>query len=170
MVLRPRQVERAVQEAEARRLADVLSLEDLLVRHPRRRGNATIRTILADYALGAGITRSELEGRFLAFLEAAHLPAPQVNVALRIGDRWIEADCLWRRRRLVAELDGHAWHRSAAAYERDRARDRALSAAGWRVVRITWRQLHRDGEALAADLRALLAERPRPRRTPRRGR
>jgi hypothetical protein len=33
-----------------------------------------------------------------------------------------------------------------------------LSAAGWRVIRITWRQLERDPEALVADLRTLLTE------------
>jgi len=64
-----------------------------------------------------------------------------------------------RAQRLVAELDGHASHGTSAAYERDRARDRVLNAAEWRVVRITWRQLHREPEAVAADLRALLGAR-----------
>ena len=46
---------------------------------------------------------------------------------------------------------------TAAAFERDRARDRVLNARGWRVVRITWRQLHDEPEAVAYDLRALLS-------------
>ena len=79
-----------------------------------------------------------------------------MNARLQVRGGWIEADCVWAPQRLVAELDGHATHRTAGAYERDRARDRALSAAGWRVVRITWRQLSADAAALAADLRALL--------------
>jgi very-short-patch-repair endonuclease len=45
---------------------------------------------------------------------------------------------------------------AAAAFERDRCRDRALQAASWRVVRITWRQLHDDSAAVVADLRGLL--------------
>ena len=48
---------------------------------------------------------------------------------------------------LIAELDGRAVHGTARAFERDRARDRALSAAGWRVVRITWRQLSEEAES-----------------------
>jgi very-short-patch-repair endonuclease len=56
----------------------------------------------------------------------------------------------------VVELDGRTVHDTAAAFERDRARDRRLHAAGWRVVRITWRQLREEPEALAADLRAVL--------------
>src|SRR5204863_5525897 len=46
------------------------------------------------------------------------------------------------RHGLVVELDGHAVHGTRTAFERDRARDRAFQAAGWRVIRVTWRQLH----------------------------
>ena len=45
----------------------------------------------------------------------------------------------------------------AEAFERDRPRDRLLQAAGWRVIRVTWRQLSADPAAVAADLRTLLA-------------
>jgi very-short-patch-repair endonuclease len=155
-VIPPRQVERAVHEAEVRRLSDLLSLDDLVVRHPRRRRIATIRAVLAAGRIGAIVTRSELEDRFLAFVDAAGLPRPEVNTSLRVGGRWIEADCVWRAERLIVELDGHATHGTAAAYERDRARDRTLNAAGWRVVRVTWRQTHDEPNALAADLRTLL--------------
>lgn len=55
------------------------------------------------------------------------------------------------------ELDGRAFHDTASAFERDRARDRTLQAAGWRVVRITWRSLRHEPAAVAADLRRLLA-------------
>jgi very-short-patch-repair endonuclease len=72
------------------------------------------------------------------------------------GRRWIEADCVWRPQRLIVEPDGHASHATAGAYERDRGRDRALAVRGWRVVRVTWRQLHGEPGALATDLRSLL--------------
>jgi very-short-patch-repair endonuclease len=147
------QLRRAVNEAELRRLWDPLSLADLLARHPRRPGAAAIRAALR---VGARITRSELEDRFLDFLRRTRLPAPATNVPLWLGSRWIEADCVWRQQRLVVELDGYATHRTRAAYESDRARDRALTAAGWRVVRVTWRQLHEEPAALARDLRAAL--------------
>jgi hypothetical protein len=105
---------------------------------------------------GTRLTRSELEDRFLAFLAAAGLPRPATNVWLRPGGRWIEADCLWHGPRLIVELDGHATHATRSAFESDRARDRALTAAGWRVIRITWRQLRDEPEAIARDLRAAL--------------
>lgn len=153
----PRQrLERALREAEVRRLGDAASLAVLLTRHPRRRGTAALRSILASGRAGDGVTRSALEERFLTFLDAHALPRPQINVHLSVHGPLLECDCVWRAQGLVVELDGHAAHSPRAAFEHDRARDRALNVAGWRVLRITWRQLHREGEAVAADLRALL--------------
>ena len=155
VVVGRREVERAINEAEVRRLADPLSLPDLLRRYPRRRGSATIRAILA--AGRTALTRSELEDRFLALVDAAGLPPPEVNAMLELGDGWIEVDCLWRSRRLVVELDGHATHSTRAAFEGDRSRDRMLLTAGWRVVRITWRHLRDRPTVIAADLWSLLS-------------
>jgi very-short-patch-repair endonuclease len=155
-VLAKRQVERAIEEADRRRLDDSLSIADLVGRYPGRRGTGVIKSILAESRIGLTFTRSELEKRFLAFLEARYLPSPELNVAIKVKGHWIEADCVWRRQRVIVELDGHASHGTAGAFERDRVRDRALLAAGWRVVRVTWRQLDRDGARLAADLRSLL--------------
>jgi very-short-patch-repair endonuclease len=155
-VLDKRQVERAIEEADRRRLDDPLSLIDLVERYPGRRGTGVIKGILDESRIGSTFTRSELEEHFLAFLKTHSLPSPELNLAIEMRGSSIEADCVWRRQRVIVELDGHASHATAAAYERDRARDRALHAAGWRVVRITWRQLHRDGNRVAADLRSLL--------------
>jgi very-short-patch-repair endonuclease len=59
------------------------------------------------------------------------------------------------------ELDSRTFHDVADAFETDRVRDRRLEAAGWRVVRITWRQLRRTGAHVEADLRRLLGLSPR---------
>jgi hypothetical protein len=149
-------LERALDRAEALRQTDSTTLADLVARHPQRKGTRAIRKLLAEERIGGTITRSELEDRFLAFLDEAVLPRPQINVPIRTANGWIEADCVWPAHRLIVELDGHATHATRTAFERDRSRDRALQAAGWRVVRITWRQLHHDPAAVAADLRNLL--------------
>ena len=70
-------------------------------------------------------------------------------------------DFVWPSVRLIAEADGWAAHRRRSAFERDRVRDAALQAAGWRVVRLTWRRLAREPDAVAAQLRALIAGDPR---------
>jgi predicted transcriptional regulator of viral defense system len=62
-VLSRRGVERAIEEAEARRLTDPLSVRDLLARHPNRPGGAKLRAVLAGVASAPTPTRSELEDR-----------------------------------------------------------------------------------------------------------
>jgi very-short-patch-repair endonuclease len=84
--------------------------------------------------------RSELEERFLVLCREAGLPPPAVNVRLA-GH---EVDMAWADRRLVVELDGFAYHRTHAAFERDRARDASLQLAGHRVLRVTARRLARE--------------------------
>jgi very-short-patch-repair endonuclease len=66
-----------------------------------------------------------------------------------------EVDCVWRATRLVAELDSRRHHAHGEAFERDRHRDRVLTAAGWRPIRITSLQGRDEPERLAADLRLL---------------
>ncbi len=82
-------------------------------------------------------TRSVLEDAFLAFLDRHGLPRPEVNQ--RVAG--YEVDMLWRDERLIAELDGRAFHQD---FEADRDRDADLVTAGFRVVRVTHRRLERD--------------------------
>jgi len=150
-----RTLERALHEAEIKNHYDRLSLPDLIARYPHRRGVATARAVLQSKEPIA-FTRSEFEEEMRAFLLHFDLPLPRFNVWLKIGGRWIEVDCLWEEQRVILECDGRATHDTNDRFESDRARDRQLSAAGWRPIRITWRQLHDDPEEIAADLRALL--------------
>ena len=68
----------------------------------------------------------------------------------------MEVDALWARERLIVELDGFAFHHHRTAFERDRARDAALQAAGYRVIRLTHRRLEQEPAAVAAEIRRLL--------------
>lgn len=155
-VLTKRQLERALNEAEVLGLTDRLSLPDLLGRHPGRRGSATLRTLLEDGTAVRGVTRSRLERRFLATLDRAGLPQPRLNADVAVRGRFFEADCLWLEQQVIVELDGREAHGTVRAFERDRERDRLLLVAGWRVTRVTWRQLRDDPAAVIADLRELL--------------
>jgi very-short-patch-repair endonuclease len=114
-----------------------------------RRGAAKLRQALLTEP---GLTRSELERRLRRLIRAARLPPPVTNV--RVAG-W-EVDLLWREQRLVVEVDGFAFHASRQAFERDRRRDADLVAAGYRVVRFTWRQIVREPEAVIARLAVLL--------------
>lgn len=148
--------EAVLREAEYVHRFRLNELERFLDRHDGRRGAATIRACLRRLGQAPkGRTRSKLEDRFAAFLVETDLPRPQLNVLIDLDGKKIEADCLWRRQRLIAELDGGEAHGTRSAFESDRERDRHIQVAGWRVIRVTWRQMS-DLEALHRDLRRLL--------------
>jgi very-short-patch-repair endonuclease len=152
-VLPARQLERAINEAEVRQLWDELSLEHLLARYPRRAGARAVRVALHGRRQGLTLTRSEAEELFMTLIDEAGLPRPEINVLVE-GEL---VDAVWRGARLIVELDGRRTHGTAAAFERDRERDRRLQVADWRVIRITYRQMVEAARPVIADVRRLLA-------------
>lgn len=156
-VLSPSAVGSAMKEAEVLRLTDEVTLQELVERYPHKPGVGVVRDLIAGGAVVPLRTRSDLEIAFLEFLRVRGLPLPETNVWVRIGQLWIEVDCLWRDRKLIAELDGKQAHLTTHAFEKDRERDRALLVSEWRSIRVTWRMLHHGARELEADLRVLLS-------------
>ncbi len=115
----------ALAEALVRRL---VRIEELT---PRATGR--LRALLDT----AAPTRSRLERDFRALLREHGLPQPVSNAFVE----GYEVDLHWPELRLVAELDGYEFHAPRRAFETDRVRDQVLTAAGWRAVRVTHRQL-----------------------------
>jgi very-short-patch-repair endonuclease len=151
-----RELERAINEAEVLRLWDELSLDHLLDRYPRHKGNRAIRAALQERRAGATVTKSELEEMFITLIDAAGIPRPEINAIVE----GFEVDAVWRDERLVVELDGRDTHGTAAAFERDRERDRILQVAAWRPVRVTYRQMRDSPRAVVGDLRRLRGGHP----------
>jgi hypothetical protein len=154
--LNQREVERAVNEAEVQRRTDPLSLPALLDRYPRRRGTTAIREILAQARVGATVTRSELEERFLRFLADWGLPRPELNASIAVRTGFVEADCLWRGSRLIAGVGRQSGPRDGRGVRARSGPRPGLGAEGWRVIRITWRQLSEEARGLADDLGSML--------------
>ena len=150
----PHLLERAVNEVEVLGLTSWESVQANLRINRGRRGVARLRASIPDFRMAP--VRSELERRFLALIHRGGLPKPETGVLVELNSRLVECDSVWREARVMVELDSRAFHDTAIAFERDRLRDRALQAAGWHVVRITWAQLHDDPEAMLRDLRRLL--------------
>jgi very-short-patch-repair endonuclease len=150
------ELERAIRQAVYRRLTTTALLADAVARHAGRRGMKPLRETLVHLGEAPGLSRSDLEDEFLRFLRRHRLPLPELNVKLRVGGRRIEADCMWKEQRVIVELDGRDAHDSTPAFESDRARDSALVAAGWRVIRVTETRMHHDGRRLARETRALV--------------
>jgi hypothetical protein len=144
-------LERAFEEADRLGIRDLKMLEDVCSRGFGRRGLRPIRRLIETAQLPEP-ARSFLEASFLRFCREHGLPSPETNATV-LGN---EVDALWPRRRLIVEIDGWSFHRHRAAFERDRARDAAMQAAGYRVVRVTHRRLEREPAAIATELRQLL--------------
>jgi predicted transcriptional regulator of viral defense system len=153
-----RAVERACDQAEILELFDLRAVNDILRRNATRRGAKVIRAVLDEHYIGSTITWSELEERFLKLVREAGLPRPEVNVwvVLPDGGPPIRGDFVWRAQQVIIETDGYETHRSRWAFERDRRRDQRTSAAGWRPIRTTMRQLERAPEEIVATARALM--------------
>jgi very-short-patch-repair endonuclease len=150
------ELERAVAEALALRLTTAARIQALVDRYPRQRPTSRLRTILHGQAT-RGVPRSKVEALFVALLRRSRIGLPEVNVIV-CG---FEVDFFWRGEGLVAEVDGYAVHAPRRRFEGDRRRDAELAAAGLRVMRVTWRQINDEPEAVAVRLAlALAAARP----------
>ncbi len=150
--LDPDELEAAYAIACRRGLVDRSQVVSAIARASLSRGVATLRALL-DRDGSPMLSRSGYEHKLIALLRRAELPAPEVNASV-LG---MEVDLLWREQQLVVEFDGFGFHASRAAFERDRLRDQRLVAAGFRVIRITARQLDQHPEAVLARIAAALA-------------
>ena len=149
-VLDDRGLARAVNEAQLRRLVRLASSpQRSSARRVGGRSPDCVRSRPCDAP-----TRSALEDAFLAFVDRHALPRPSVNRTVA----GFEVDMLWAEQRLVVELDGHASHERPATFEADRERDAELTAAGFRVLRVTWRRLREHPGREAARLATLLGD------------
>jgi hypothetical protein len=151
-----RKLERAWNAAEIGERRDRLSVAQILDRHPGRRGTAALRQLIAGKR-PADITRNDLEEGFVALVDRFGLPRPRMNAHIALRGKFYEVDCLWERQRVVVELDGREVHGTRTAFESDRERDRVLLAEGYRVTRVTWRQMRNSAPAVATDLSRILA-------------
>ena len=97
-----------------------------------------------------------LEERFLGISRSAEARDPEVNQWLvpPDGGPAMQPDFMWRKERLVIETDGRKTHKTRQTFESDRLRDQRLTAAGWRVVRVTRRQVFRRPN----EVRALIVQ------------
>ncbi len=143
------QLQAAVSEAERQGKLDASQLTQA----PR-----ALRTALPH---AETFTRSELEDRFVALLDAQGLPRPLVNSRIE----GMEVDACWPHARLVVELDGYAYHRSQRAFQRDRTKANDLHDAGYVVYRFTYEDVTRRPADVAARISRALAAAPRPRRS-----
>lgn len=152
--LAPEPAESMLVWALTRRFVTQQELERLLHDLPGLSGNARRRHLLAMTAAGA---MSVAESRLHAILHRYSITGWSTRQVLRDRSGIIgEADVLFRGARLVLEVDGAAYH-GPDRFQADRTRQNRLVAAGFTVLRFTWRDLVDRPTSVAAQIRATLA-------------
>jgi very-short-patch-repair endonuclease len=148
---RSNQLEQAFVEAHGQRLLRAGELSAFTRRAEGRAGVPALRGLIEAYA--TGYTRSRAEQAMRQLARRAGFPQPSVNTHLH----GYLVDFLWADERLIVEVDSFGFHGHRRAFETDRKRDATLVAAGYRVIRVTWRQLTQEPFSVVAVLARALA-------------
>ena len=123
-----------------------------------KRGSARLRAIIESELGPAVAARSELELRFQDVCRRYDIPMPQINVVVE----GVLVDAYWPEAKLVVELDGDNYHRTAGDRRRDTARDRILALTGHQVLRFGWDDVTGGAAAIAQAVLTMLARRTDP--------
>jgi uncharacterized protein DUF559/putative AbiEi antitoxin of type IV toxin-antitoxin system len=150
-ILGLKSLRKIVGRAAMRRKLDLQAVDLAIHNARRRRGLKSLELALVPYRTKDGTVpdvRSDFETLVLPELVEMGLPRPGCNAWVHVeGERFL-VDFLWDRERVVAETDGRETHETPTAFQDDRRRDQFLAAAGYRVLRITWDQIHGEREAV----------------------
>jgi hypothetical protein len=132
-----RQLEHALVAADRSGRLSWRELQRVIEQGNGRRGLRRLRRVAARVDPRAAEAVSPLEVDFLALCQRARLPLPQVNVLVegRIVDFY------WPKEKVIVETDGYAYHSDRPAFEKDHESTVALTAAGYKVHRATYRML-----------------------------
>ena len=96
---------------------------------------------------------SEAERQFHRLLRAAGITGWKANRPVLIDGLNVYPDVVFRRQRLVIEIDGREFHSEPEVFESDRRRQNLLVLNGWRVLRITWRMIADDPDQVVSMVR-----------------
>ena len=92
-----------------------------------------------------------------SLVEARAPAAPVWGHEVRAGGRLAVLDCAYPQVRLAVEADGWQTHSGRARWEDDLARQNALVAAGWTVLRFPWSVIDQDPGQVRREVAATLA-------------
>ena len=150
-------LEAALDCALRRGSTSLMRLDGELARSSGRgqRGRSALTRLLRERSADYSPTHSVLETRFRQLLKRNGLPLPaQQHTIRRQRGGFARVDFIYPEHRLVIELDGFAWHGSRQSWQQDLQRQNDLVAAGFKVLRYTWRDISTEGAAIVETLRS----------------
>ncbi|TCK21860.1 very-short-patch-repair endonuclease [Pseudonocardia endophytica] len=126
---------------------------DLYAAYCRNAGAHGMRRARAMFVSAADAAESVTERRLVAGLRRAGIEG--FVQGLPLGD-W-KIDIAFPAARLAVEIDSWAWHTDPVRFARDRAKGNAIVAAGWRLLRFTWRDVTEHPDRCVDLIRSELA-------------
>lgn len=137
------------------RAATLEEIERVLM---RQRGWPYCRRARRALELCDGRSESVLETLVRIRLVTTGLPAPTPQAWIETPNGAYRVDLLWPRERVVLEVDGLEKYRGGwQTVVAEKRRQDDLERAGYRVLRVTWRELRDDPEGVVRRVRAALA-------------
>ncbi len=135
------------------RLEDLRILASLQPPLPRRGRRRVARHL----DLATAGSESALETLAMLLWRDGGLPRPEQQAVIEIAGRFIaRVDFLWEAAMLVVEVDGLGKYAEPGELQQEKARQNALIAAGYTVLRFTWADVvHRPEATLAQVVHAL---------------
>lgn len=119
--------------------------------HQGRAGSARLSELLAEASGDGRRPESELERGLWDLLVQLPGPRPMAQYEVRLpGGRRARLDVAYPDIRLGIEADSYAHHSSPSDWANDHTRRNALVAAGWRILPVTWDDVFRRPESVAA--------------------
>jgi uncharacterized protein DUF559 len=147
----PRDLERAINEADKHDVIDPDALRKALDEHPGEPGVRPLRRILDKHTFR--LSDDELELLFRPLAAAAGLPVPLTKVEVNE----FEVDFFWPDLGLVVETDGWRYHRTPSAQTRDALRFQEHTAAGLTPLRFSHWQVKYEPRHVETVLRRTVA-------------
>ncbi|MDQ4024684.1 MAG: DUF559 domain-containing protein [Actinomycetota bacterium] len=150
------QVEHALQRAVIGGCVSGRVLRERVAAMPPQgnRGRAVLRRLLRDPARSG--VQSPLERAVARSLSRCDLPPFSREHPVYIDGRVLYVDFAWPHFRVGVEADGRRWHSDERAFETDRERQNLLTAAGWRLLRVTSDHVRSNFGQVCAQVRELL--------------
>jgi very-short-patch-repair endonuclease len=146
----------ALNEARVQRLVTDSSLRASLQAHPTRKGARALAKLLKSER-GPHVLRSKAEAIALRVLREHDMEPDASNYP--IGPYTV--DFLYKRERLIVEVDGYAYHSTRKRFVDDRRRMAYLASCRFQLFPLTWRDLHGGQAEAMGMLRRTLEERRR---------
>lgn len=139
-----------IDQALRTRATTLAQLHRALELTPTRPGNRLKRQLLLD-------SRSEpwsaAERSLHRLLREAGITGWEANRPLVLRDLTFFVDVIFRKLKLVIEIDGRLYHTGAEVFESDRWRQNLLILDGWLVLRFTWTMIEERPQEVIAMIR-----------------